>query len=173
MTGRGNFLARGLLAVLCISALAAPARAWPDRPVRVFTSLPANTTVDLVARLVHEGIRVAVLGPAGHPGVGVAQRHHAINPKDFRRSFKFASPVDYHRICIEALVTRPPALAIEAECPVGAGDQDLPHAPIAIKRLDAAGEERLVVRVSMNAQQSQWTGRHGHRAYGARPAGPP
>ena len=87
MTGRGNFLARGLLAVLCISALAAPARAWPDRPVRVFTSLPAGTTVDLVARLVagHLSERlkqtVVVENKSGAQGL-IAAKQLAASPPD-------------------------------------------------------------------------------------------
>lgn len=40
------------LAGLFAAAFPYAALAWPDRPVRVYTSLPAGTTVDLVARLI-------------------------------------------------------------------------------------------------------------------------
>ena len=53
MGGRGNVFSRGCLAgALALAFASSPAFAWPERPVRVFTSLPAGTTVDLIARLV-------------------------------------------------------------------------------------------------------------------------
>ena len=53
MGGRGNRRYRGLVAgALALMLAPATAFAWPDKPVRVYTSLPAGTTVDLIARLV-------------------------------------------------------------------------------------------------------------------------
>jgi tripartite-type tricarboxylate transporter receptor subunit TctC len=51
-----TMLKTGLLVVMALTATAAPAAEWPDKPIRVILSVPAGATPDVTARLVFPGL---------------------------------------------------------------------------------------------------------------------
>ena len=104
---------------------------------------------------VHERVGFAVLGPAHHARIVVAEVHHAREPGVSGGTLEFTRPRGGGRHTVVSLHRTGTTPLVEAEDAVGAGNEDDLVAERAVVRRDPCREQCFVIGVRVYADQGR------------------